>query len=70
MGEMRNAYKILVGKPEGKRELWRSGCRWKDSIRMDLGEIRWEGVEWFRIGTSGRLLCKIFTAQLAAIKLL
>jgi len=36
MGEMRNAYKILVEKPEGKRPLRRPGCRWEDCIRMDL----------------------------------
>jgi hypothetical protein len=36
MGAMRNAYKILVGKPEGKRSLERSGSSWEDNIRMDL----------------------------------
>jgi hypothetical protein len=35
---MRNAYKILVGKPEGKRQLGRSRRKWKDNIRIDLGE--------------------------------
>jgi hypothetical protein len=42
---MRNAYKILVGKPEGKRPLGRHRHRWEDNIRMDLKEIRCEGVE-------------------------
>jgi hypothetical protein len=37
---MRNAYNILVGKPEGTRPLGRSRCRWKDNIRMDLKEIK------------------------------
>jgi hypothetical protein len=41
MGKMRNAYNILVGKPEGKRPLGRPRCRWKN-IRMDIKEIRWE----------------------------
>jgi len=41
MGEMRNAYEISVGKPEGKRPLGRSRCRWEDNIRMDLREIGW-----------------------------
>jgi len=41
MVQMRNAYKILVGKREGKRPLGRSWCRWKDNIRMDLREIGW-----------------------------
>jgi len=39
MGEIINAYKILVGKPEGKRQLGRRRCRWDDNIRMDLREI-------------------------------
>jgi hypothetical protein len=45
MGEMRNAYNILVGKPEGKRPLGRPRCRWEDNI-MDLKERRWEDVDW------------------------
>jgi hypothetical protein len=45
---MRNAYNILVGKPERKRPLGRSRCRWED-IRMDLRRIRWEGVDWIRL---------------------
>jgi hypothetical protein len=39
MGEKRNAYRILVGKPEGKRSLGRPSCRWVDNIKMDLREI-------------------------------
>jgi hypothetical protein len=39
---MRNAYKILVGKPGGKRALGRPGRRWEDNIRMDLRRIGWE----------------------------
>jgi hypothetical protein len=59
MGEMRNAYSILAGKPEGKRPLGRHKHRWQDNIRMDLKEIGWEvwtGCIWLRIGTSGWLL--------------
>jgi hypothetical protein len=40
-GEKRNAYRILVGKPEGKRQLARSRRRWVDNIEMNLREIRW-----------------------------
>jgi hypothetical protein len=45
MGEVRNAYKILVGKSEEKRPLGRPKHRWKDNIRMDLREIGWMGVD-------------------------
>jgi hypothetical protein len=46
MGEKRNAYRLLVGKPEGKRPLGRPRCRWVDNIRMDLGEVRLGDVDW------------------------
>jgi hypothetical protein len=49
MGEMRNAYNILVGKPEGVRPLGRPRHRWEVNIRMDLGEIVWEGVDWIHL---------------------
>ncbi|PNF35966.1 hypothetical protein B7P43_G03548 [Cryptotermes secundus] len=46
MGETRNAYRILVGNPEGKRPLGRLRRRWVDNIRMDLREIGWDGMDW------------------------
>jgi hypothetical protein len=46
MGEKRNAYKILVGNPEGKRALGRPRRRWVDNIKMDLREIGWDGMNW------------------------
>jgi hypothetical protein len=46
LGETRNAYKILVGKPKGKRPLERPRCRWVDNIRMDHGEVGWCDVGW------------------------
>jgi hypothetical protein len=46
MGEERKVYKVLVGKPEGKRPLRRPRRRWEDMIRMDLREIGWRGVDW------------------------
>jgi hypothetical protein len=45
MGKMRNVYKALMGKPEGKRPLRRPSHRWEDNIRMDLSEIDWEVVD-------------------------
>jgi hypothetical protein len=45
-GEKRNAYGLLVVKPEGKRPLGRPIRRWVDNIRMDLGEVEWGDVDW------------------------
>jgi hypothetical protein len=61
IGEKRNAYRILVGKSEGKRPLGRPRRRSVDNIEIDLREIRWDGVVWtgsiwLRTGTSGWLL--------------
>jgi hypothetical protein len=44
-GEKRNAYRLLVGKPEGKRSLGRPRRRWVNNIRMDLGEVGWGDVD-------------------------
>jgi hypothetical protein len=44
--EKRNAYKILVRKPKGKRALGRLRHRWVYSIKMDLREIGWNGMDW------------------------
>jgi hypothetical protein len=46
MGEKNNAYKILLGKPEGKRPLGRPIRRWVDNIKVDLREIGWDGMDW------------------------
>jgi hypothetical protein len=46
MGEKRNAYRLLVGKPEGKRPQGRPRHRWVNNIRMDLGEVGWSDVGW------------------------
>jgi hypothetical protein len=46
MGKKRNAYRLLLGKPEGKRPLGRPRCRWVDNIRMDLGEVGWGDWDW------------------------
>jgi hypothetical protein len=46
MGEKRNVYRLLVGKPEGRRLLGRPRHRWLDNIKMDLGNVEWGGVKW------------------------
>jgi hypothetical protein len=46
MGVKRNAYRILVGKPEGKRPLGRRRCKWVDDIKMDLRETGWDSMDW------------------------
>jgi hypothetical protein len=59
MEEGRNVYRVLVGKPEGKRPLERPRRRWEDGIKMDLREIGWGvrcGFTWLRIGIIGGLL--------------
>jgi hypothetical protein len=55
---MRNACKILIRKPEGKRPRGRARCRCEDNIIMDLREIGWKGVDWIHLAqgrTSGGL---------------
>jgi hypothetical protein len=49
MGEGRNLYRVLVGKPERRRPLGRPRRRWEDGIRIDLEEIGWGGVEWIHL---------------------
>jgi hypothetical protein len=49
MGNERNVFKALVGKPEGKRPLTRPWRRWQDGIRIDLREIDWGSVEWVQL---------------------
>jgi hypothetical protein len=59
MGEGRGEYRILVGRPEGRRPLGRPRRRWEDNIKMDLQEVgwgAWTGLIWLRIGTGGGIL--------------
>jgi hypothetical protein len=45
-GENTNAFRFLMGKPEGKRPLGRPRCRWEDNIEMDIREIVWGDTDW------------------------
>jgi hypothetical protein len=49
IGAKRNAYRILVGKPEGKRPLERPRRRWVNNIKVDLREIEWDGMDWINL---------------------
>jgi len=49
MGERRGVYRVLVGKPEGKRPLGRSSHRWEDDIEMYLQEVGCEGMDWIEL---------------------
>jgi hypothetical protein len=49
MGKKSNAYRIMVGKPEGKRPIGRSRRRWVDNIKMDLREIGWDAIDWIEL---------------------
>jgi hypothetical protein len=53
MGEMRNAYDIMAGRPVRKRPLGRCRYRGEDNIRMNLREIRWQGVDWMHLVHDG-----------------
>jgi hypothetical protein len=48
-GEKKNAYRILVRKPEGKRPLARPRRRWEDNIKIHLRQIRWGGMDWIHL---------------------
>jgi hypothetical protein len=51
--EKQNAYIILVGKPEGKRQLGRQSRRWVDNIKIDLREVGWDSMDWIDMSLEG-----------------
>jgi hypothetical protein len=53
MGQKRNAYRILVGRSEGKRPLGRPRHSWVDNIKMDLRQIGWGGMDWIDLAQDG-----------------
>jgi hypothetical protein len=46
MGDRSGAYRVLVGEPEGRRQIGRPRCRWEDKTKMNLQEVGWGGMEW------------------------
>jgi len=53
MGKSRGVFRVLVGKPEGKRPLGRPRHRWEDNIKMDLQEVDREGMDWIDVAQDG-----------------
>ena len=49
MGERRGEFRVLVGKPEGKRRVGRPSCRWEDNIKMYLQEVGRGGMDWIEL---------------------
>ena len=49
MGERRGIYRVMMGKPEGKRPHARPRHRWVDNIKMDLQEMGWAGMDWIEL---------------------
>jgi hypothetical protein len=59
VGKRRGAYRVLVGRPDGKRPLGRIWCRWQDNIKEDVQEVKWGAwarLIWLRTGTGVGLL--------------
>jgi hypothetical protein len=69
MGEERKLYKVLVGKPEGKRPLGRPRRRWEDGIRMDLRETGLGGVDWIQL-SQDRDRCRAVVSAVINLRVL
>jgi hypothetical protein len=64
VGKERNEHRIFVGKPEGKRPLRRTRCRWKDNTEMDLRETEWGGMDWIDlVQDKGNWRCLVNTVM-------
>jgi hypothetical protein len=48
-GDRRGVYRVLVGKPEGKRPLGRPRLKWEDNIKIDLKNVTWGGIDWIEM---------------------
>ena len=62
MGESRSVYRVLVGKPKGKRQLGRSRHSWEDNIKMDLQEVGCGGKDWIELAEDRERWCTLVNA--------
>jgi hypothetical protein len=62
MGEGKGVYRVLVGKPEGRRPVGRLRRRWKDNIKMDLREVGCERVDWMELAQDRDRWCALVSA--------
>jgi hypothetical protein len=69
MGEKKNMYKVLIGKPEGKRPLERPRRRWEDGIRMDLTETGWRSVQWIQLAQD-KDRCRVLVNEVVNLRVL
>ena len=63
----RSEYRVLVGKPEGKKPLGRPRRRWEDNVKMDLQEVGCEGVDWIEL-VKNRDRCRTFVNAVMTIR--
>ena len=70
MGERRGVYRVLVGKPEGKRPLVRPRHIWEDNIKMELQEMGCKGMDWIDLPQDGQVAgtCKFGNEPSGSIK--
>jgi hypothetical protein len=68
MGGKRNVYRLLVGKPKGKRPLGRPRCRWIDNIKMDLLEIGLNVVDWIGLAQDRYSSCELGNEPSGSVK--
>jgi hypothetical protein len=69
MGESRGGYRVLVGKPEGKRPLGRPGSRWENNIKMDLQEVGCEVRDWVGVAQD-RDRCRLLVNAVMNLRVL
>jgi len=67
MGERRGLYRLLVGKPEGKKLLGRPRCRWEGNIKLDLQEVRCGGMDWIDLAQD-RDRCRVLVTAIMNLR--